>query len=667
MYPTLADLALKSTVVLAVGSAAAFALRRAPAAMRHLLWTMVAAALLLLPVLHVSLPAWRVRSLPLSPLFSFTTQSAADAASTPAVLPARTGLAPRIAGTATVRPARSVDWILIVWAAGIAIWLARLGAGLWTTHRLRREAEPFGTVEGVPILRSGTSTMPITFGIFRPVVLLPSDAAGWTDERRRIVIAHELAHIRRRDCLAQIVGQVAFSIYWFHPLTWWASRQMVREREHASDDLVLAGGVRASDYAALLLDVARSFQPAGIVATAGVAMARRSELEGRMLAILDSNLRRGVVGRAGVLAASVCAMVVVLPLAAMRPAPQEPERNVNFRTVTAGQSAPVQLSQDLLESNDYQNLDKVGQAEVAAHLTENALKLYERALQVRREKFGEQSPEYAAGLINLALAYRGRNGNWQKSAALYRQALPIQEATLGPNHPDVATTLYQLAQDAAGNPHLTADLAKRYNEAMPLYQRALDIRTKAFGTADARVAEVLVAMAQLKNDEGSYQSALKAADASGPSASLTATALESYAGYLDSHDRAAEAGPLLNRAKEIRATRVQQIGSRTGASPGLTGKAARVGSGVTPPKVTYKVEPEYTDQASSEKLSGTVILMMEVGTDGLAHNIQLKQGIGSGLDEKAAEALMLWRFTPATKDGQPITVAATVEVNFKLL
>jgi periplasmic protein TonB len=92
-----------------------------------------------------------------------------------------------------------------------------------------------------------------------------------------------------------------------------------------------------------------------------------------------------------------------------------------------------------------------------------------------------------------------------------------------------------------------------------------------------------------------------------------------------------------------------------------------VGNGVTAPMLSSKLEPQYTEEARAEKYQGTVLVYIEVGTDGMAHNIKVIKNIGMGLDEKAVEAISQWVFKPGTKDGQPVTVAATVEVNFRLM
>jgi len=90
----------------------------------------------------------------------------------------------------------------------------------------------------------------------------------------------------------------------------------------------------------------------------------------------------------------------------------------------------------------------------------------------------------------------------------------------------------------------------------------------------------------------------------------------------------------------------------------------KVGGGVSVPRVLSRADPEYTPEASAAKIEGTVVLSVIVGTDGLAHDINVIKGIGSGLDEKAVQAIQKWHFAPGTKDGEPVQVKAQIEVNF---
>jgi TonB family protein len=101
--------------------------------------------------------------------------------------------------------------------------------------------------------------------------------------------------------------------------------------------------------------------------------------------------------------------------------------------------------------------------------------------------------------------------------------------------------------------------------------------------------------------------------------------------------------------------------------PGAPPVAYRVGGGVSPPVLISKVEPQYTEEARQAKMQGTVVLYVEVSPDGRATNIRVQRSLGLGLDEKAIEAVRQWRFQPGMKDGKPVVVAATLEVNFRPL
>lgn len=104
-----------------------------------------------------------------------------------------------------------------------------------------------------------------------------------------------------------------------------------------------------------------------------------------------------------------------------------------------------------------------------------------------------------------------------------------------------------------------------------------------------------------------------------------------------------------------------------GEGGGVGGGVFRVGGGVTAPALLFKVEPEYSEEARKAKYQGTVVLYVEVDPSGRPRNLRVVRSLGLGLDEKAIEAVQKWRFKPGSKDGKAVTVAATIEVNFRLL
>lgn len=196
-----------------------------------------------------------------------------------------------------------VNWPLMLWIAGALLALAPVLIGYLNILGIARKATPLRNahwqqlleeicaefhIETPPeLLIAPVSLIPLTFSLRRPRILLPPDSIAWTALRRRAVLLHELAHIRRRDIFAQLFANLMNALWWFQPLCWMSRWSLRRESERACDALVVASGIRPSDYASELLYMAQHFQAPRHCASAGIAIARRQELEGRLLAILD--------------------------------------------------------------------------------------------------------------------------------------------------------------------------------------------------------------------------------------------------------------------------------------------------------------------------------------------------------------------------------------------
>tara|TARA_R110002072_G_C7978294_1_gene535843 strand:- start:29319 stop:32906 length:3588 start_codon:yes stop_codon:yes gene_type:complete len=172
-----------------------------------------------------------------------------------------------------------------------------------------------GVVRPVRLLLHGDRTIPVVWGILRHRLLLPEAALAWTPEQLQSVLLHELAHIKRCDAITQLLAQVACALHWFNPLVWLAAWRLHVERERACDDLVLVSGVRPSEYAEHLLDIATRLSPSRWTQACGLAMARRSSLEGRLVAVLSEKLnRRSVPATVGV-AALIAGIGIAVPVA----------------------------------------------------------------------------------------------------------------------------------------------------------------------------------------------------------------------------------------------------------------------------------------------------------------------------------------------------------------
>ena len=355
----LLDVAIKGVVLLLVASALVISLRNASAATRHLVWCAAVCGLLVLPVVSSIVPKWTVPGLTgLSPILRpveisqpapvTVPSSATESAVVPTIRDGDTHVrgerfvapaAPSGVGRSTVaRPivefgSAALDWRLVlsgIWLFGAFMVLTWVLGGLLRSWLLVRSAcevtdgplawlfdglsDELDLAGRVTLLQSESGTMPMAYGI-RPRIVLPSDANDWTDARLRAVLLHELAHVRRCDFVTQLLARFASTLYWFNPLVWVAVHRMRVERELACDDHVLNTGSKASDYASHLLDIARSTNSRSFASAGGVAMARRSRLSDRLLAVLDDKRRRATVTPRMAVVAWAGAACFVLPVA----------------------------------------------------------------------------------------------------------------------------------------------------------------------------------------------------------------------------------------------------------------------------------------------------------------------------------------------------------------
>jgi TonB family protein len=166
----------------------------------------------------------------------------------------------------------------------------------------------------------------MTWGIFRHTILLPASAAQWPYARKCAVIAHELSHVAQKDGVTQLFVQFALSIYWFHPLMWYAAHRARIERERACDDAVLRTGTTPEEYAQHLLEIARALRPRSDVRAAALSMVHTSQLETRVRSILKSGARRMKVSRISaacllVVTSGATVLLSALTLTAMLPGP----------------------------------------------------------------------------------------------------------------------------------------------------------------------------------------------------------------------------------------------------------------------------------------------------------------------------------------------------------
>jgi beta-lactamase regulating signal transducer with metallopeptidase domain len=368
----LADATTKATLLLFVSWLIVILLRRQSAAVRHRVWALSIYGLITMPFLSWMVPGWRLvvfhaappttaAILPATiPVSSVPVGVATPPYSTPGrvavegrpPVPA-TAVGERAAFALLARPSvraagiepnrgsareTAAPWaapgvLLAVWGLGAFVIGLPTLLGLIGNQRLRRRAQPvtgedwlvllesirrkWSIRRNVELLRCEAAPIPLTWGVVRPVILLPADAPSWPEPKRRLVLLHEFAHILRFDAGVQLASRLASACYWFHPMVWYALHRLRLECEHACDDCVVLAGERPSDYASQLVELARSAREARYSVT--IAMARTNVLEDRLKALFDDTRSHLPVDRRAGRLIAASAAALVLGLAMLHP------------------------------------------------------------------------------------------------------------------------------------------------------------------------------------------------------------------------------------------------------------------------------------------------------------------------------------------------------------
>jgi beta-lactamase regulating signal transducer with metallopeptidase domain/HEAT repeat protein len=380
-------LLVKATIILLVALGITLSMQRASAGARHLVWLVTVAALLLVPALTAWAPI-PVRLLP------------AELSSTPVAAPSDPGKSSTAWGDATPTdaglstpstalnagmPSGSIDGtsafsamsgfsvLFLIWAVVLVAIAGSLAYASLVVRRIVNRARPLDTEDWLTplwevsdrlaldepprLLRSEDAKMPFACGLFTPTIVLPAECDGWSLDRRRAVLLHELAHVRRHDLVGHTMGRLACAVYWFHPLVWTAAKQLRSESERACDDLALACGARATDYAEHLLDIVTSVRRDSTPSVA-LAMARRKEFEGRMLAILDPELRHSSPSRRQ--AAALIGSLALISIVVGAAAPARRAQDAAQSTVAAPPVKDSDLAQQAGEWGHPDSRDVIG-------------------------------------------------------------------------------------------------------------------------------------------------------------------------------------------------------------------------------------------------------------------------------------------------------------------
>ncbi|HLG58600.1 MAG TPA: M56 family metallopeptidase [Vicinamibacterales bacterium] len=556
---------IRATIVLLIAHLIIPRLRRQSAAERHAIRAASLATAAVLPLLVLLMPSWQ-------PEWARRVADVLPAAFD-AIQPAAGGYGDFIVRATGVE---SSGWtvsgaIVLLWMLGSSVALLVLGREALKLRRLIASAQlvtdtrPLAIAAGVarslgltrpPRLLSSTRVaIPITWGTQRAHILLPDAARDWSDERVWAVLAHEMGHVRRGDWTTHLLAEIVCAIYWFHPLFWLGRSCLGRDSEQAADDIVLGLGANGADYASHLLAIVRAAGRRPTRLTPTVAMARRSDLERRVAALLSGFVNRSRVTRGHLIAIAVVAIVIALPLAAM-PA-RAPSITIELRTTNL---APLVEAANVPERAD-----------------------------------GTRAPLHVRVLGEPLAAGQG-------------------------TPPEI---------EAYTTPPLYSDDARRQGiEGVVTAQAHVDASGHLGGV---RVVQglgfgldqnALVALRQWRFRPGTRGGAPVAMD--------VAIEIE-----------------FTLRSESINALIANDM-------------ATLVGPGVTPPKAVKVVQLK----AGAAGVRGTVALDVVLLEDGTPRIVRILRSLTPEADESAVRAFALWRFSPAVKNGRPVKVRMSAEVNF---
>ena len=620
----LKSIALRTAGLWALAAAAIFAFRVKSPATRHAVWTLVTAAMLLLPILQLAAP-----KLPL-PLLDAPAPVVAYTPVPTSSLPLATHSQPM--------PWESVA--VAIWVAGALLLLGRLAYGYGFALRLVRAARD---VEE-SVTESDWIAVPVTVG---SRVVLPANWREWTAAQRESVLAHELAHVHRRDWAISAMSAVNRAIFWFHPAAWWLERTLASLAEQACDDAAVAKVGSREAYAAALVEIAvMAKASAGRIVWEAMAMARSGLVRKRVERILNETreLSRSVSPRRWA-AMALCALPLLWVAAAVR--------------VTRAQPAPMPIP--AVEAADQEPAVPSSEAQAAA--LEKLKALEAQIANFKRQNIGRLPEQFQAN-VQAIQALQLRLGNTiEQLGALQRRKL--QSETQLQNAMIRARFYEAQAAQVQGLEHRVAEA-----------EGALTAARERYSPSHPQILKMEAALGLLK-----VQLDARRAEAAQPSGAPPQTGLEAEAGVNTLKTEIQNASLEIDeKVKQIQTINSQlaTLNARVENAPELERRytdllrefqMAKEELGNTPttgPALLSRVEPEYTAAAKSAGIQGKVELSVTIGTDGIARDIQVIRSLDPGLDKQAVECVTKWRFRPASRGGHPGTAFATVEVDFKL-
>ncbi len=714
----LADASLSAAFL--AGLAALLLFRRKNPVANHALWTCVLIGMLALPVLRPLVP---------SAYFHLPRLQAVDAVTveTDRLTVAAAGSESLPPGHRTGHPAWQPGWpeyVAILYVAGVGLLGIRLLLGLFLSRRLLRDSRPIASelwqhfdkviAAGgeIQLEESLRTSVPLTTGISRMRVILPMEWRTWAPEKLEAVLAHELAHARRRDPLISLIAAINKCIFWFHPLSWWLERRLALLAEHAADDSALAASRDSQSYARIVLEFASSVQQgrrliwhnttANRAAMAGPLVTRRI----RRIMDQQSSIYVRKLGRLGriVLLCGATFLVWVsttIDFQSVARAQEKQGQRVDGFLVLTSAPRNQQGKEQVQPNADYPD-NMVGfwsdgeEADASSISDEQAAEM-ERQLAVNPEDeemrgsllryywkkrledkraalifwLIDHQPEsklhgrqtgavFSSGLHGSARAFEDAKAHWMAQVNQH----PENAAILGNagrfmNQADLTDGIDLMRKAQALDPaHRTQPLAWFYylmltNDANRREAKASDTTLQIM--SDLRASNDIRLVGETARHLGRGSSPFT--PAAGNKLKVWATEIIKYAEALEPQSR--EWPALLEN--------VQRWRDRSGDPPvsvESTPTLARVSKDIAASMLISSETPAYPPEALAARIHGNVVLQVRIGKDG--HVMEARAISGHPvLVQPAIDAVKRYVYKPVELNGSLVDVSTVVEVSFR--
>jgi TonB family protein len=345
---------------------------------------------------------------------------------------------------------------------------------------------------------------------------------------------------------------------------------------------------------------------------------------------------------------SIAVLGVLLLIAPVAPLFAK-RKQADTPTMTLPANLDATIAQATSDGN-FALLDSLAKIADALRKYDVEARLLQEALIIRGNVSGQMSADYGIGYRELGDYWRDQN-DFSYAAGFYEKALPLFS-----DGPEAATTLIHMGILAIGN--------QNYSKAADYLNRASSMDSTKTAQANMWLAINSQAQGNLSDADSSYRNSLAMQDPNSPAA---ATGMELLAALLRQEGHPNQAKSFQDQALAARKAQPPLVVATVSGS-GLsapTPNLVKITGSVKPPAVVSRVDPVYPEEARIANYRGTVVVSCEVWPDGFAHHIRVVSGRGFGLSEKAAEAVSQWKFSPATKNGQPVAVAQTISVSFR--